>query len=115
MVLWARLSAVVITASNKFVGNSCLSLSSYCCSLFIVAVVESSVTVVYLRSHQTSAAGFDDLDGLLCVQRRLKFKSGRNETLIFAAVVEPNLLAYSSDSTYRTNVIVRKSFALSSK
>ena len=57
---------------------------------YIVAVVESSVTVVYPRFHQTSAGGFDDLDGLLCVQRRLKFKSGRNETLVFAAVVEPN-------------------------
>ena len=73
------------------------------------------MTVVYPRFHQTSAGGFDDLDGLLCVQRRLKFKSGRNETLVFAAVVEPKLLAYSSDSTYRTDVVVRKSFALSSK
>ena len=44
-----------------------------------------------------------------------KFKSGRNETVVFAAVVEPELLAYSSDSTYRTDVVVRKSFALSSK
>ena len=56
-----------------------------------------------------------DLDGLLCVQRRLKFKSGRDETLVFAAVVEPELFAYSSDSTYRTDVVVRKSFALSSR
>ena len=65
------------------------------------------MTVVYPRFHQTSAGGFDDLDGLLCVQplltmvqQRLKFKSGRNETLVFVAVVEPKLLAYSSDSTY---------------
>ena len=70
------------------------------------------MTVVYLRFDQTSAGGFDDLDGLLCVQRRLKFKSGRNETVVFAAVVEPELLAYSSDSTYQTDVVVRKSFAL---
>ena len=49
------------------------------------------MTVVYPRFDQTSAGGFDDLDGLLCVQRRLKFKSGRNETLVFAAVVESNL------------------------
>ncbi|KAL9972266.1 hypothetical protein ACROYT_G018545 [Oculina patagonica] len=49
------------------------------------------------------------MDGLLCVQRRLKFKSSRNETKIFAAVVEPELLAYSSDSTYVTDVVVRKS------
>jgi len=31
------------------------------------------VTVVYPRFDQTSVGGFDDLDGLLCVQRRLKF------------------------------------------
>jgi len=41
--------------------------------------------------------------------------SGRNETVVFAAVVEPKLLAYSADSTYRTDVVVRKSLALSSK
>ena len=73
------------------------------------------MAVVYPRFDQTSAGGCDDLDGLLCVQRRLKFKSGRNEAVVFAAVVEPELLAYSSDSTYRTDVVVRKSFALSSK
>ena len=73
------------------------------------------MTVIYPHSDQTSAGGFDDLDGLLCVQRRLKFKSGRNETVVFAAVVEPELLAYSSDSAYRTDVVVCKSFALSSK
>ena len=49
-----------------------------------------------------------------CVQRRLKFKSGWNETEIFAAVVEPELLLYSSDGTHITDVIVSKSFALSS-
>ena len=74
---------------------------------------ESSVTVGYPRSDQSSAGGLDDLDGLLCVQRRLKFKSGRNETEIFAAVVEPELLSYSSDGTRVTDVIVSKSFALS--
>ena len=73
------------------------------------------MTVVYPRFHQTSAGGFDDLDDLLCVQRRLRFKLERNETLVFVAVVEPRLLAYLSDSTYRTVVVVRKSFALSSK
>ena len=51
----------------------------------------------YPRFEQTSAGGFDDLDGLLCVQRRLKFNSGRNETVVFAVVVEPKLLTYSSD------------------
>ena len=40
------------------------------------------MTVVYPRFDQTSAGGFDNLDGLLCVQRRLKFKPGRNETTL---------------------------------
>ena len=43
------------------------------------------MTVVYPRFDQTSAGGFDDLDGLLCVQRRLKFNSSWNETVGFAA------------------------------
>ena len=86
----ARLSTMVVTVSSTSVGNSCLSLLLE----FLVLVVESSVTVIYPRFDQTSASGFDDLDGLLCVQRRLKFKSGRNETIVFAAVVEPKLLAY---------------------
>ena len=30
-----RLSAIVITVSSKLVGNSCLSLSSCCCSLLL--------------------------------------------------------------------------------
>ena len=38
------------------------------------------MTVVYPRFDQSSEGGFDDLDGLLCVQRRLKSKSGRNGT-----------------------------------
>ena len=62
------------------------------------------MTVIYPRFHQTSAGGFDDLDGLLYVQRRLTFKSGQNETLVFAAVVEPKFLAYSSDGTYLQTV-----------
>ena len=57
------------------------------------------MAIVYPRFDQSSAGGFDDLDGLLCVQRGLKFKSCRNETKIFAAVIEPELLSYSSDST----------------
>jgi len=42
-------------------------------------------------------------------------ETGRNEALVFTAVVEPQLLTYSSDSTCRIDVVVRKSFALSSK
>ena len=57
------------------------------------------MTVVNPRFDQSSAGGFDDLDGLLCVQRGPKSKSGRNETKVFAAVVEPELLSYSSDKS----------------
>ena len=47
---------------------------------FVVVVVESSVTVVYSRSDQSStpSVGLDDLNSLLCVQRGLKSKSSRN-------------------------------------
>ena len=37
--------------------------------------------------------------------------NGRNETKIFAVVVEPELLLYSSDGTRVTDVIVSKSLA----
>ena len=70
--------------------------------------------VVNPRSDMSSAGGHDELGGFLCVQRRLKFKSGRNETEIFAVVVEQELLLYSSDGTCLTNVVVSKSYALSS-
>ena len=39
----------------------------------------------------------------------------RNKAEIFAAVVEPELLSYSSDVACVTDVVVGKSFALSSK
>ena len=68
---------------------------------FVVVVVESSVTVVYLRSGQSSTGGLDDLNSLFCVQRGLKSKSSRNKAKIFAAVVEPELLSYSSFRTTR--------------
>ena len=58
------------------------------------------MTVVYPRLKQATAGGFNDLD---------------SETVVFAAVVEPELLAYSSDSTFHVDVVVCKSFALSSK
>ena len=64
---------------------------------FVVVVVDFSVTVVY----QSSTGGLDDLNGLLCVQRGLKSKSSRNKAKIFAAVVEPELLSYSSSRTTR--------------
>ena len=47
------------------------------------------------------------------MQRGLQFKSGRNDTEVFAEVVEELVvLVHSSDGTYRTDVIVRKSFAV---
>ena len=63
------------------------------------------MTVVYPRSDQSSTGGLDDLNGLLCVQRGLKSKSSRNKAKIFAAMVEPELLSYSSDVTYVTDVV----------
>ena len=73
------------------------------------------MTVVKPRSDQSSAGGFDDLYGLLCVQRGLKSKSSRNKAEVLAAVVEPELLSYSSDVACVTDVVVSKSFALPSK
>ena len=56
---------------------------------FVVVVVESSVTVVYPRSDQSSTGGLDNFNGLLCVQRGLKSKPSRNKAKIFASMVEP--------------------------
>ena len=53
-------------------------------------------------SDQSSTGGVDDLNSLLCVQR------GPN------SVVEPELLAYTSDVACVTNVVVGKLFAMSS-
>ena len=55
--------------------------------------------VVYLRFDQTSAGGFDDLDGLLCVQRRLKFNSSWNETVVFAAELTARPLFFQAKLT----------------
>ena len=79
--------------SSKSVGMSCLS---WCLD-------------------QSSTGRFDDLDGLLSVQRRLESKSSGNKAEIFATVVKPELLPYLSDVACVTDVIVSKSFALSSK
>ena len=69
------------------------------------------MAIVYLHFDQSLAGGFDDLDGLLCVQQRLKFKSSWNEMVI----IEQELLSYPSEITCQGDVAVRKSFALSSK
>ena len=73
------------------------------------------MTVINLCSDQSSARGFDDLDSLLCVQWRLQSKTRWNQAEIFAVVVEPELLSYSSDVACVTDVYVGKSFALSFK
>ena len=73
------------------------------------------MVIIYPHFDHSSAGGFDDLDGLLYVQRGLKFKPGRNKAVIFTAVIKLELLSYSSDSAYVRDVVVRKSFALSSK
>ena len=64
------------------------------------------MTVINPHSDQSSARGFNDLDSLLCVQRRLQSKTRRNKAEIFAAVVEPELLSYSSDVAFVTDVVV---------
>ena len=87
--------------SSNSIGISCFSLSCSCC---VFVAFESSV-----------AGGFDDLDGPLCVQRGLKFKPGRNQAVIFTALIKTELLSYSCDSACVGDVVVLKSFALSSK
>ena len=72
------------------------------------------MTVINPRSDQPSAGGFDDLCGLLCVQRGLKSKSSRNKAEVLAEVVERELLSYSSDVACITDVVVSKSFRRSS-
>ena len=55
------------------------------------------MTVVNPRSDHSSAGGFDDLYGLLCVRCGLNSKFSWNKAEVFAAVVEPELLSYSSE------------------
>ena len=68
----------------------------------------------YPCSDQTSAGRVDELNSLLCVQRRLNSKPCRNETKILVAVVEPELLTYTDVACITTDVVVCKLFALSS-
>ena len=82
---------------------------------FSVIAIKSSVTVVDSCLDQSSTGRFHDLDSLLSVQRRLESKPSGNKAEIFATVVKPELLPYSSDVACVTDVIVSKSFALSSK
>ena len=73
------------------------------------------MAIIYPRFDQASAGGFDGLNGLQSFQRGLKFEPGRNKAVIFKAVTKPELLSYSSNSACVGDVVVRKSFALSSE
>ena len=73
------------------------------------------MTIVNPRSNQSSTRSFDDGNDLFRVQRRLNSKSRWNKAKIFAAVVDPDLLFYTSDVSCVTHVIVRNFFALTSK
>ena len=73
------------------------------------------MAIIYPRFDQSSAGGLNYRDGLLCVQRGLQFEPGRNRAVIFTAGIKPELLSFSSDSAYVGDVVVRKSYALSSK
>ena len=70
------------------------------------------MTIVNTRSNQSSTRRFDNANSFFRVQRGLNFKSRWNKAEIFAAVVEPELLFYTSDVSCITDVIVSKFFAL---
>ena len=56
------------------------------------------MTIVNTSSNQSSTRSFDDVNRFFRVQRGLiNSKSRWNKTEIFAAVVEPELLFYTSD------------------
>ena len=101
----ARLLAKRRILSSKSVGMSCLSWLLQ----FSGVVIKSSLTVVDSCLDQSSTGRFDDLDGLLSVQRRLETKSSGNKAEIFVTMVKPELLPYSSDVACVTDVIVSKS------
>ena len=73
------------------------------------------MTIVNTRSNQSSTRSSDDANCFFCVQRGLNSKSRWNKTEIFAAVVEPELLFYTSDVSCVTDVFVSKFFALTPK
>ena len=48
---------------------------------FDFVAFDSSVAIIYPRFDQSSVGGLDDLDGVLCVQRGLKFKPEQGRDL----------------------------------
>ena len=74
------------------------------------------MTIVNMRSNQSSTRRFDNANSFFRVQRGLNSKSRWNKTEIFAAVVELELLFYKSDVYCITDVIiVSKFFTLTPK
>ena len=80
---------------------------------FVVVVVESSVTVVYPRSDQSSTGGLDDLTGLLCVERGLKFSPFGTRPRSLQRWLNQSCCMRTGICV--TDVVVCKSFTLSSK
>ena len=99
------------------VGKCVMRLAVKTCAEigFIISVVNSSMTIVNTRSNQSSTRRFDNANSFFRVQRGLNSKSRWNKAEIFAAVVEPELLFYTSDVSCVTDVIVSKFFALTPK
>ena len=67
------------------------------------------MTIVNPRSNQSSTRS-DSTMQIFRVKRRLNSKSRWNKAKIIAAVVEPELLFYTSDASCVTDVIVGKFF-----
>ena len=49
---------------------------------------------------KTSAGGFDDVDGFLCIQRGLNLKSSCDKAVIYAPAIEPEFFVYLSDVAF---------------
>ena len=66
------------------------------------------MTIVNTRSNQSSTRRFDNANSFFRVQQGLNSKSHWNKAEIFAAVVEPELLYYTSsyDVSCITDVII---------
>ena len=69
------------------------------------------MTIVNTCSNQSSTRRFDNANTFFRVQRGLNSESRWNKAEIFAAVVESELLFYTSDVSCITDVIVSKKMA----
>ena len=84
---------MVVTVSSKSVGNSYLNFPTSCCSLLLQMSSFVADVEWRLQVDLTIWMAFCVFNG------DLSLSSGWNETVVFAAVVETELLACSSDST----------------